>query len=261
MRTWFDIEPDERMVRCLDVAGPRPLDGTRNDKKRWSEVFADACAVMVANALRGQRLVADLSIKPLADGSGRESITPLGSATSKKLDVTAVDPLLGLQLGVSLKATNFADRSRGNYDKNLTGRLYELREEMSVVHEYLPRAFMAGLFFVPLGGTSDKKTAASSFARTVRELRGRTGRFDQTLPTLWPRCDWSVVGLYSAADPGDPLARGVVRYFDTTTDPPKLGRPKLDATFDLDAFVEQLVAMASGVDQAIEWSLPEEDPR
>jgi hypothetical protein len=73
------------------------------------------------------------------------------SATNKRkqIDVVVSRELVGLQIGVSLKGLNFRDGDGGNFDKNLTGRLYELRDEVSTVHDYLPRAFMAGLFFVP----------------------------------------------------------------------------------------------------------------
>jgi hypothetical protein len=152
-----------------------------------------------------------------------------------------------------LKGLNFADDTSGNHDKNLTGRLYELRDEVSTVHDYLPRAFMATVFFVPVAGCSDKATAPSSFAHVVAELRARTGRLDPSVAAHAWRCDFAAVGLYVPGDPFDVdqgLAAGVARYFPVFDRkgrenlPPRRGLPRLGTTLDLTQLVDQLVARA-----------------
>ena len=93
---------------------------------------------------------------PLSLADGTEPLTPLGSGTRKRIDVTVVDEILGLEIGVSLKGLNFRDEGSGNFDKNLTGRLYELGDEMRLVHEHLPHAFMAGVLLLPIEAAVDK---------------------------------------------------------------------------------------------------------
>jgi hypothetical protein len=124
--------------------------------------------------------------------------------------------LVGLQIGVSLKGLNFRDGKGNNFDKNLTGRLYELRDEVSTIHDYLSRAFMAGLFFLPAAACFDKITGASSFAHTVALLRSRTGRLDPSIAAQNWKCDFGAVGLYGSGEPeqvSQGVARGVARYF------------------------------------------------
>ena len=256
---WADLSPDPALVAALDAAGSREVGGNREAKKRWSERFADACAVMVANAMRRNEYFDRLQVRPDARGDGRESFTPLGHGQGKRIDVVAFTPLAGLQVGVSLKGLGFRDLRSGNYDKNLTGRLYELRDEVSVVHEHLPRATMVGVFFVPILGTEDKTAAApSSFAKTVAKLRNRTGRLDPHMESHAHRCDLAYVALYVPGDDEDTLPRGACRWFDVNVDPPRRGRPRISDTLDLDDVVEQIAAHALLEDEKrISWASPE----
>jgi hypothetical protein len=146
---WSELTPEPAIVAALDHAGRRPpANAEREPKKRWSELFAHACAVAFADAFR----ISDVrhkSIKPESLTVGTEPLTPLGSHTDKRIDVTVVDRVLGLEIGLSLKGLNFPDGKSGNYDKNMTGRLYEMGDEVRVVHEHLPHAFMVGVFSCP----------------------------------------------------------------------------------------------------------------
>lgn len=236
---WADLDADRAMLEALDLAGPRPLDGGRAAKNNWSNRFADACAVMVADVVRRNEEFGRFEVRPNPDGSGREALTFVGSGDQKRVDVLASTLASGLQLGVSLKGMNFRDGQSGNYDKNLTGRTYELQAEVSAIHGYQPEAFLVGLFFLPVGATGDKRTGASSFARTVAHLRSRTGRIDTTLPSQLVRCDAAAVALYSPGDPDDGVTRGAVRFFDVMTDPPRRGRPKIETTLDLPGLVDR----------------------
>jgi hypothetical protein len=141
----------------------------------------------------------------------------------------------------------------GNFDKNLTGRLYELRDEVSTVHDYLPRAFMAGLFFLPAAACFDKTTGPSSFAHTVTQLRSRTGRLDPSLPAQNWKCDFGAVGLYGSGEPDEVdhgVQRGVARYFSLIdeegqfTVPPRRRLPVLSSTFSLEELLRQLIGRA-----------------
>jgi hypothetical protein len=136
---WADLAADDNMLAAFKAAGVRPLDGDRAAKNNWSNRFADACAVMVADEVRRNPEFGRFEVRPNSDGSGREALTFVGSGDQKRVDVLASTLASGLQLGVSLKGMNFQDAQSGNYDKNLTGRTYELQAEVSAIHGTSPR--------------------------------------------------------------------------------------------------------------------------
>jgi hypothetical protein len=187
---------------------------------------------------------------------GTEPLTPLGSATSKRIDVTVADPILGLEVGVSLKGLNFS--VSGNYDKNLTGRLYEMADEVRLVHEHLPHAFMVGIFFLPLAAATDKKKGNSSFANTVLKLRSRTGRLDPALSAHASKCDAAFVGLYSNGSEAGGYKRGLARFLNVERAPPRRGRPPIASTLSLAEMVELIVQKATHADTVL-WGEPELD--
>lgn len=272
--SWRDLDPDPAMEEALDFADAevsreaihreferirsmadenqrrreRPV--LREMRKRWSERFATACATMLAAEVRSHPVIGrHHMVLPDEHGRGQETFTPLGHAKGKRIDVVVTGPLVGLQVGISLKGLNSADDQSGNHDKNLTGRLYELRDEVSTVHDHLPRAFMAALFFMPVAGCADKSGAPSSFAHLVAELRARTGRLDPSIAAQAWRCDYAAVGLYVPGDPRDRAAglrRGVVRYFPVLIDgtpnpPPRRGAPQLEATYDRPGVIDRVL--------------------
>lgn len=240
-------EPDEEILTALDHAGARPEAGDQNEKRHWSERFAHASAVAIANEVRRcKQLPPAKKVLPLSLEEGTEPLTPLGAGTTKRIDVTIADPVLGLELGFSLKGLNFKDSGSGNYDKNLTGRLYELGDEVRMVHEHLPHAFMVGVFFLPMESTADKSTGQSSFAHTVAKLRDRTGRLDFALAGHAPRCDSSWVALYTLGIEPQGFPRGLARFFHVQGSPPHRGRPQVDLTLSLEEMVASVVAEATG---------------
>jgi hypothetical protein len=197
------------------------------------------------------------------DAGNAEPPTYVVGDKSKRVDVVVSSMVSGLQLGISLKGMNFRDSGGWQFDKNLTGRTYELQDEVRLVHEYQPAAFMTAIFFLPIASTVDKKseTSPSSFARTVEHLRARTGRLDPSLPGHYAKADMAFVGLYVPGDrePGcdyeDTLTEGVVRYFDVMTDPPKRGRPRVDTTMSLSELVDGISACyRSGGVPDINWA-------
>ena len=256
---WRDLALDPAILAALEHAGPRPEDGDQNAKRRWSERFADACAVACAEALRRSDLPEDMRILPRALGEGTEPLTPLGSGQSKRIDVTVADPVLGLEIGLSLKGLNFRDGRSANFDKNLTGRLYELGDEMRHVHEHLPHAFMAGLLFLPLAAVSDKtERAPSSFANAAVKLRARTGRLDVALGSHAARCDAGFVALYALGGEDGGAPRGACRLIDVAAAPPRRGRPRVEATRSLKETVGEIVSRARA-ETRVDWAEPEPD--
>lgn len=253
--TWNQLDPDPRFSSVLDAVGDMPHTGSTSDKRNWGKSFADACAVMFANELRSNATFSSLEIRPNADGTGKEALTGVGGRGQKKVDVIASSLAAGLQVALSLKAENFSHAE--TYGKNLTNRLYELQDEVRAIHEYQPRAYVVGVFFLPFATVSDRPVR-SSFARTVAKLRARTGRIDFSLPTQLNRLDWSVVGIYVPhAVPQGP-AKGVVRYFDVLSNPPRVGRPKVDTTMTIEDVVSKIAAdFQKDAGEIIEWAEPE----
>jgi hypothetical protein len=255
---WANLPPDPSIVDALDHAGPRPEEGNQDEKRHWSEQFADACAYAFSRELSKSKLLKGKRITPTSISEGTEEIVFLGAGTSKQIDVTVIDEVLGLQIGITLKGLNFRDK-KGQFDKNLTGRTYEMSDEIRLVHEYLPRAWMTGVFFLPLASTADKTFRAdSSFARTVITMRGRTGRLDASLGGQASRCDSAYVGLYTLGHEWPGAPRGAVRFINVMTDPPRRGRPKVESTLSLARAAEQIVAEATFAGSA-SWAEPELD--
>ena len=259
---WEDLAPEPGIVKALEYAGERGGATDQNGKRGWSERFANGCAVAIADGFRTSRIGdsrSKRSVLPVSLEGGTEPLTPLGSSSSKRIDVTIVDPILGLEVGVSLKGMNFRDGSSGNFDKNVTRCLYETADEMRLVHEHLPHAFMAGVFFLPLDATTDKTDRApSSFANSVLKLRERTTRLDVALAAHASRCDASFVALYSTGVDGYRLPLGVARFFDTDDHPPRRGRPKVEDTLDMAGLVDRIVTKAAHESNAV-WGEPESD--
>jgi hypothetical protein len=278
---WEHLQPDPQMLACLDEADqvrPRQdlLGGSADAKSGWSGRFADACARMVAARLAEHASIRRLrlTVRPTAGTS--EPPTVVVGGRTKKVDVIAASLGSGLQLGFSLKGGNFRDREGRQFDKNLTGRSYELSTEMREIHEYQPHAFMTCLYFLPLGATCDKANG-SSFAHVVQYLRAHTGRLDRLSPGQMRLFDSAIIGLYVPGDvedyhyasdrPGgpkhffyaDPFPRGIVRYFDVLQDPPKTGRPMLHTTMDLTQMVDACVSSYSGEGAGVSWAPAEPD--
>lgn len=256
---WSELPPDPAIIEALDHAGARPEDGDQNEKRRWSEKFAHACAVAFARELRNCSELNGKAVTPTALGEGTESLVPLGAGAKKRIDVTVVDRILGLEIGISLKGLNFRDSNGDQFDKNLTGRMYELADEVRLVHEWLPRAFMATVFFLPLESTVDKTPRApSSFARTITNLRERSGRLDPSLAGQASRCDAAYVALYSTGEGPLDYPRGLVRLMNVNAAPPRRGRPRISDTLSIREAVEEIVARATFSAEA-QWGESEPD--
>jgi hypothetical protein len=256
---WAELEPEPGIRDALDHAGERPEDGDQNTKRHWSENFANACAVAVAAEFRRSGKLPGKQVLPESLAKGTEPVTPLGAGQSKRIDVTVVDTVMGLEIGVSLKGLNFVDKNSGNFDKNLTGRLYEMADEVRLVHEHLPHAFMVGVVFLPLAACTDKTAAAnSSFANAVVKLRSRTGRLDAALAAHAPKCDAAYVGLYAPDSMSNGIKAGVVRFLNVQESPPRRGRPVVATTMSLAEMVDQIIEMATGA-SSLSWAEPESD--
>ena len=78
-RRWAELDPDARLLRALDEADAggtyewAESAGTVDDKRNWSNRFADACARMTAPIVRGglNELGAPSDLVVLPRGAGR----------------------------------------------------------------------------------------------------------------------------------------------------------------------------------------------
>jgi hypothetical protein len=271
---WATLDADGRLLTALDEADrDRPYDlaeseGTVDDKRNWSNRFADACARMVApltrQALGALGAPTDLVVLPTLGGSAEPPVL-LGEGSRKRIDVAVVHRLGGLRIDLSFKGLNFRDRRGDHYDKNLTGRTYELENEIRQVRQLQPSAYIFALYWMPLPGTSDKATGESSFARTLLHLRARLHKGAPGTAREPDRLDGAGVALYAPNDlllaTGETVKRGVVRCGNAFVDPPRRGRPRLEATLSIDDIVQGWVrTYLEGVGAAKpDWAEAESD--
>jgi hypothetical protein len=266
---WWELDADPALLGCLDAADADPAAGAwpelqaRAAKNRWGNIFADNCAQMVADEVRGRPSFQRFETKPDADGGGIESLTGVGGAEGKKVDVLVSNLASGLQVAVSLKAENFAS-NEGTYGKNLMNRLYELSDETRSIHSYQPRAVVVGLFFYPLQASVDR-VSRSSLHRAADKIGARTGRRPEVGSDYY-RLDLGYVGLYAPADvrtaDGKLIAkRGALRFIDTRFPVPRSGRPAVEETLSLSLVVETIENYyVSREDDLVLDTEPEPDP-
>jgi hypothetical protein len=271
---WAALDPDERLLAALERADHNGTyqwagaEGTVHDKRNWSNRFADTCAQMVAplvrQALGTLGAPADLVVLPTSGGSAEPPVI-LGEGSRKRIDVAVVHQLGGLRIDLSFKGLNFRDLRGDHYDKNLTGRTYELENEVRQVRQLQPSAYIFALYWMPLPGASDKTTGESSFTRTLLHLRARLHKGPPGTVRESDRIDGAGVALYAPTDVHlaghEIVKRGVLRCADAFVDPPRRGRPRVDATLPIDGLVENWVrTYLEGVGVATpDWAQAETD--
>lgn len=215
------------------LAGYRPGEGDRGDKKNYAGRLSRNLATLFANLLRS-----DFPQITPDESGGRQEAPARSAKGTKKLDVNYSTPELGLGLGVSIKTLNFPDAASERYTKNFTARDNELRAEALDYHERQPWAVLVALVFVPVDACDDYKPrsgqrTSSSFGKAVSVFRQRAGRTNPTdSGQLFERV---FVGLYTVNDdePWD------VRFFDVMQAPPRSGRPS--STLSLEEVVSEIV--------------------
>jgi hypothetical protein len=188
----------------------------------------------------------------------------LGEGSRKRIDVAVVHRLGGLRIDLSFKGLNFRDKRGDHYDKNLTGRTYEIEDELRQVRRLQPSAFVFALYWMPLSGTTDKTSGESSFARTLMHLRARVHRGAPGTARDPGRLDGAGVALYAPVDltlsnAAESVERGVVRCVDSRVDPPRRGRPSIETSASLDDLIHEWVRIyLEGVGAAApDWAEPE----
>ena len=242
--------PPPPLARALMLSGAKPTpDAERGDKKNYAQRLSNHLAQTVADSLRA--LYPDIT--PTASGAGQEAAIDVAKGR-KRLDVKAIDPMLGLILCVSIKTYSFQDYSPttgrlGRWTKNIVRNDHELRGEAMVVHQRQPYSVLVAVMFEPIATCDDgdpTKTsdiAKSSFAHHVTTLAKRTGRGKRPVhggperlwvdlgaeDTRYDLFEKVFIGLYDED--------GSVRFFDVEEAPPRNGRPPDSRTLSFDEFV------------------------
>jgi hypothetical protein len=232
---------------------------SQNDKKNWSNQFADECAVMFADCLRSIKHLSKSSfeIYPTENKEKVEYLTGArGRGKGKRVDVAVTSRSAGLQIGVSLKGGNFLDSGSG-FGKNITGRLYELLDETKAIHEYHPHSMICCVYLFPLQASMDKPKK-STFAKAVSALRSHTGRTDVFSVSQLGKFDKAYIGLYVHPSDSEGFVPNSIRFFDVEDSPPKVGRPKIKNTLSLSDLCLEIVEYYKGGEGVeIEYSDPE----
>jgi len=236
--SWRDLQPSPYMIKALDYAdnGSPITRDNQNEKRRWSELLADACAWKISEAIRNTKLAKGLIVLPEEYGLKSEPVILLGDSR-KAVDVAIVTKrFMGLQVGFSLKGFNTIDGKSKAYDKNLRGRISEITSENLFIHTYLPMAKMVTICYMPIEAAYDKTSPISStFSRAVDILDRHTGRSHHFLNP--ENSDRSFIALYSRDDSlGVP--RGVLRFFDVSLEPQGSGLPVVSSTYSLEDILE-----------------------
>jgi hypothetical protein len=272
---WAQLTPDPRLRQALAEAdegfsyADAVASGNVDAKRNWSNRFADSSArflsSVVRQALSDQGAAGDLEVYPAAKGGAAERTVILGEGSRKRIDVAVIHRLGGLRIDLSMKGLNFRDKSGDHYDKNLTGRTYELEDEIRQVRRLQPAAFVFALYWLPIPAASDKASGESSFARTVVHLRARIHKGAPGTARDPERLDGAGVALYAATETpligGEVVDSGVVRCLDVTAEPPRRGRPRIESTSTVDELVARWARIyleAVGAAKP-EWAEPEED--
>lgn len=268
---WATLVPDARLVEALDRADANQAyewcatDGSTDDKRNWSNRFADACAHLLApvvrRTLKEEGGSNDLAVYPEIGGTAERPVA-LGEGSRKRLDIAVVHWLSGLRIDLSLKGMNFRGEG-GNYDHNLTGRTYELEDEIRVVRQRQPASFVFALYWLPIGAGTDKAKGDSSLARTLLHLRARVHRGAPGTARDPNRLDSAGIALYTPIATttfgGELIERGALRCLDVHTEPPRRGRPQVETTVTVDELVRSWMRLyldATGVAKP-EWADPE----
>ncbi|MBP9825307.1 MAG: hypothetical protein KBF21_13870 [Thermoanaerobaculia bacterium] len=229
----------------LKAAGQRPKPGSGSGPG-YATAFANAMAVLIANAFRGRFP----GIKPDPSGKGVESPSRALRGL-KKLDVNFSTPQAGLCLGISLKSVHLPDKNpKHRYHHNRKRNDEELRVEAAGYHQRQPYSVLVAVVVLPFEACDDADSRPSSFGMWVQYLWPLARRSDPHDDV--DRFEHVFVALYDEKN-------GKLAFFDVTEPPPKKGRPK--KTLTLEGFVERVAATyeaRNSLDFA--WESGEHDP-
>ena len=195
---------------------------TQNGKRHYSERFSQDVAEWFAGYLRHD-IKHDTLLPP-------ESPIKTSFGT-KRLDIGCVDPNGYLSLDVSIKTFHFRDQRTKKYNKNFTGRFYELLGESLDLHRSYPLAVLAAIIILPIDSCNDSLTAApSSFGCAVRQFSKISGRIEpEDDPILFEHV---FIGLYNSNS---------IAFFNAMDAPPKQGIPERCYLISIEELIGKLI--------------------
>lgn len=170
----------ERLEATLATLSPKPDDSAKRPaKKRYSEQMSEIVAQVIANELRELGMKEARPALPGQVGASGAERRIAGGIGAKKVDVTWATEESGLLLALSVKTTNFKDKSSQNYQKNLTNRRGEMLFETVTLHRRFPYAVIGGLYILDAGAGEDGTARReSTFLNAHTAFKLFTNRLD-----------------------------------------------------------------------------------
>lgn len=247
-------------------------------RREWTSSFADRVARLfgaeldrLVDAERYRHIYRNIMVRP-KEQEPAEPFIPIGDS-GKKIDVVLIREVAGLQVGISLKGAAFpeswaVDKMRNcqrprNFGKNVTGRLYELSDEIDVIHRNLPRAIMVAIYYMPIESCWDSVNSSSSFFDLCSRLQRMVGRAGLYEPSEFRKADKAFVGLVSTFDHESDdifngIRKGVFRFFDVETYPPREGLPKFETTLSFKEVCRSVLELRMPIETDL--PAPEKEP-
>jgi hypothetical protein len=215
------VVPNAEFADLLASVAKLRREGNQNQSRHYSETLSKGVALWLRGLL-------------LADGGfGWEEVL-LPEATvptcfgKKSLDVGCLDKNKYLALDLSIKTFSFVDPKTKRYDKNYTGRFYELLGEGLDLRLSYPEAVLVALIFLPLDSCEDgTNKAPSSFGKAVKQYSKIASKGTPDDHAL--SFEHVFVGLYDEEG---------VAFFDARNPPPFHGVPPAHSLMSTAQMVE-----------------------
>jgi hypothetical protein len=220
------VIPNEGFATLLAAVAELRQENNQNASRHYSETLSKGAALW----LRGLLLEREELHKVLLP----EAKVPTCFG-KKSLDVGCLDTNDYLALDISIKTFSFLDPRTRRYDKNYTGRFYELLGEGLDLRLSYPEATLVALVFLPLDSCDDGTTKApSSFGKAVKQYSkiASKGTADDHALSF----EHVFVGLYG--DEG-------VSFFDARTPPPFHGVPPAPSLMSTERMLECVLETVS----------------
>jgi hypothetical protein len=215
------VIPNEGFATLLAAVAELRQENNQNASRHYSETLSKGVALW----LRG--LLLDNGQFDWQDVLLPEATVPTCFG-KKSLDVGCLDKNKYLALDLSIKTFSFLDPKTKRYDKNYTGRFYELLGEGLDLRLSYPEAVLVALIFLPLDSCDDgTKKAPSSFGKAVKQYSkiASQGTADDHALSF----EHVFVGLYSEEG---------VAFFDARNAPPFHGAPPAKSLMSTEQMLE-----------------------
>ena len=214
---------------------PDPHKDSQNTLRHYSERFSKAVALWVRDLIVHDKRVDKVQMP--------EARVPTCFGT-KPLDVGCLDATGYLALDISLKTFHFRDRKKNKYDKNLTGRFYELLGEGLELRLSYPEVVLVALVLLPFDGCDDSsRYAPSSFGKAAKQFSKIAGRGSDGDHAL--SFEFVFIGLFEPDKPDSGL-----RFFDASLSPPRSKRPEPVEMLSVNEVLDRIMTVVASRKEA-----------